>query len=90
MDLHQAASGALSAAHSAPADVAEQLFAAVDSEATTTNAIAARSGMSPGSLYQFFPKKTPSPRRSRRGTWSSCMLAVFQSAWLAERFPSED
>jgi AcrR family transcriptional regulator len=38
-------------------DVAEQLFAEVGFEATTTNAIAARAGMSPGSLYQFFPNK---------------------------------
>jgi AcrR family transcriptional regulator len=38
-------------------DVAEQLFAEVGFEAATTNAIAARAGMSPGSLYQFFPNK---------------------------------
>src|SRR5438045_3297035 len=38
-------------------DVAEQLFAEFGFEATTTNAIAARAGMSPGSLYQFFPNK---------------------------------
>lgn len=38
-------------------DVAEQLFAEVGFEATTTNAIAARAAMSPGSLYQFFPNK---------------------------------
>jgi AcrR family transcriptional regulator len=38
-------------------DVAEQLFAEVGFEATSTNAIAARAGMSPGSLYQFFPNK---------------------------------
>jgi AcrR family transcriptional regulator len=38
-------------------DVAEQLFAEVGFEATTTNAVAARAGMSPGSLYQFFPNK---------------------------------
>ena len=38
-------------------DVAEQLFAEIGFEATTTNAIAARAGMSPGSLYQFFPNK---------------------------------
>lgn len=38
-------------------DVSEQLFAEVGFEATTTNAIAARAGMSPGSLYQFFPNK---------------------------------
>jgi AcrR family transcriptional regulator len=38
-------------------DVAEQLFAEVGFEAATTNAIAARAGMSPGSLYQFFSNK---------------------------------
>jgi AcrR family transcriptional regulator len=38
-------------------DVAEQLFAEIGFDATTTNAIAARAGMSPGSLYQFFPNK---------------------------------
>ncbi len=37
--------------------VAEQVFADVGYEATTTNAIAARAGMSPGSLYQFFENK---------------------------------
>jgi AcrR family transcriptional regulator len=38
-------------------DVAEELFAEIGFEAATTNAIAARAGMSPGSLYQFFPNK---------------------------------
>ena len=38
-------------------DVAEQLVAEIGFDATTTNAIAARAGMSPGSLYQFFPNK---------------------------------
>jgi AcrR family transcriptional regulator len=38
-------------------DTAEHLFAEVGFEAATTNAIAARAGMSPGSLYQFFPNK---------------------------------
>jgi AcrR family transcriptional regulator len=38
-------------------DVAEQLFAEIGFEGTTTNAIAARAGMSPGSLYQFFANK---------------------------------
>jgi AcrR family transcriptional regulator len=38
-------------------DVAAQEFAEVGFEAATTNAIAARAGMSPGSLYQFFPNK---------------------------------
>ena len=38
-------------------DVAAQVFADVGFEAATTNAIAARAGMSPGSLYQFFPNK---------------------------------
>lgn len=38
-------------------DVAATLFAEVGFEAATTNAIAARAGMSPGSLYQFFPNK---------------------------------
>jgi AcrR family transcriptional regulator len=33
------------------------VFADVGFEAATTNAIAARAGMSPGSLYQFFPNK---------------------------------
>jgi AcrR family transcriptional regulator len=38
-------------------DVAAQVFADVGFEAATTNAIAARAGLSPGSLYQFFPNK---------------------------------
>jgi AcrR family transcriptional regulator len=38
-------------------DVAAQVFADVGFEAATTNAIAARAGVSPGSLYQFFPNK---------------------------------
>ena len=38
-------------------DVAAQVFAEVGFDAATTNAIAARAGMSPGSLYQFFPNK---------------------------------
>lgn len=36
---------------------AAQVFADVGYEAATTNAIAARAKMSPGSLYQFFPHK---------------------------------
>jgi AcrR family transcriptional regulator/TfoX/Sxy family transcriptional regulator of competence genes len=38
-------------------DVAAQVFAEVGFEAATTNAIAARARVSPGSLYQFFPNK---------------------------------
>jgi len=38
-------------------DVAAQVFAEVGFEAATTNAIAARAAVSPGSLYQFFPNK---------------------------------
>ena len=38
-------------------DAAAQVFAAVGYDAATTNAIAARAGVSPGSLYQFFPHK---------------------------------
>jgi AcrR family transcriptional regulator len=38
-------------------DIAAQVFAEVGFEAATTNAIAARAGISPGSLYQFFPNK---------------------------------
>ena len=38
-------------------DVAAQVFAEVGFEAATTNAIAARAGTSPGSLYRFFPNK---------------------------------
>jgi AcrR family transcriptional regulator len=38
-------------------DVAAKVFAEVGFEAATTNAIAARAGVSPGSLYQFFPNK---------------------------------
>src|SRR5262249_27999683 len=36
-------------------DVAAELIAESGYESATTNAIAARAGMSPGSLYQFFP-----------------------------------
>jgi AcrR family transcriptional regulator len=38
-------------------DVAARMFADVGYEATTTNAIAAAAGISPGSLYQFFANK---------------------------------
>ena len=38
-------------------DVAALVFAEVGFEAATTNAIAARAGTSPGSLYRFFPNK---------------------------------
>lgn len=38
-------------------DAAAQIFAEAGYESTTTNAIAARAGISPGSLYQFFPNK---------------------------------
>jgi AcrR family transcriptional regulator len=38
-------------------DVASQVFAEIGFEAATTNAIAARAGISPGSLYQYFPNK---------------------------------
>lgn len=38
-------------------DAAAQVFAEAGYDAATTNAIAARAGMSPGSLYQFFPNK---------------------------------
>ncbi len=36
---------------------AGQVFADVGYESATTNAIAARAGVSPGTLYQFFPNK---------------------------------
>jgi len=38
-------------------DAAADVFAESGYEATTTNAIAARAGASPGTLYQFFPNK---------------------------------
>src|SRR5262245_19067881 len=38
-------------------DAAAQEFAAAGFEAATTNAVAARAGVSPGTLYQFFPNK---------------------------------
>jgi AcrR family transcriptional regulator len=38
-------------------DAAAEVFAEVGFQAATTNAIAARAGMSPGSLYQFFANK---------------------------------
>jgi AcrR family transcriptional regulator len=38
-------------------DAAAEVFAESGYEATTTNAIAARAGASPGTLYQFFPNK---------------------------------
>lgn len=38
-------------------DAAADVFAEVGFQAATTNAIAARAGMSPGSLYQFFANK---------------------------------
>ena len=38
-------------------DIAEQLFLEIGYESTTTRAIAARAGVSVGSLYQFFPDK---------------------------------
>ncbi len=38
-------------------DAAAGVFAEVGFEAATTNTIAARAGVSPGTLYQFFPNK---------------------------------
>ncbi|AXI79716.1 TetR/AcrR family transcriptional regulator [Peterkaempfera bronchialis] len=38
-------------------DAAGQVFAECGYSATTTNAIAARAGVSPGTLYQYFPNK---------------------------------
>src|SRR5918996_4966718 len=38
-------------------DAAAAVFAESGYEGATTNAIAAHAGMSPGSLYQFFPNK---------------------------------
>ncbi|GAB2578001.1 TetR family transcriptional regulator [Paractinoplanes abujensis] len=38
-------------------DATLALFAELGYEKTSTNAIAARAGMSPGSLYQYFPNK---------------------------------
>lgn len=38
-------------------DTTEELFAELGYDATTTNLIASRAGISPGSLYQFFPNK---------------------------------
>ena len=38
-------------------DAAADVFARVGYERATTNAIAAEAGVSPGSLYQFFPNK---------------------------------
>ncbi|MFC4072597.1 TetR/AcrR family transcriptional regulator [Actinoplanes subglobosus] len=38
-------------------DAASALFAEAGYDRTSTNAIAARAGMSPGSLYQYFPNK---------------------------------
>ncbi|WP_143230676.1 TetR/AcrR family transcriptional regulator [Actinosynnema sp. ALI-1.44] len=38
-------------------DAAEEVFAAGGFSAATTNAIAATAGVSPGTLYQFFPNK---------------------------------
>ncbi|WP_261664727.1 TetR/AcrR family transcriptional regulator [Deinococcus sp. Marseille-Q6407] len=43
-------------------------FAAVGTEQATTNSIAARAGVSPGSLYQFFPGK-------------AALLAALQLEW---------
>lgn len=38
-------------------DASSQVFAEVGYDAATTNRIAAQAGISPGSLYQFFPNK---------------------------------
>src|SRR6266542_6598743 len=38
-------------------DAAGEVFATVGYAAATTNAIAAQAGVSPGTLYQFFPNK---------------------------------
>lgn len=47
---------------------AAEEFAAVGTEQATTNSIAARAGVSPGSLYQFFPGK-------------AALLAALQLEW---------
>src|SRR5262249_22965670 len=44
-------------------DAAEQLFAEIGYEATTTNAVAARAHTAIGSLYQVFPHKVAILRR---------------------------
>lgn len=48
-------------------DVAADLFAEVGFEAASTNAIAARAGISPGSLYQYFSGKDAIAEALARG-----------------------
>ncbi len=49
-------------------DAAEAVLAAGDISAFTTNAIAARAGISIGTLYQFFPHKEAIISRSGRSS----------------------
>jgi hypothetical protein len=47
---------------------AAAVFGRLGYHQTTTNAIATEAGVSPATLYQFFPNKKPSPAHSPRCT----------------------
>jgi hypothetical protein len=53
-------------------ETAAQLFTEIAFEATTTIAIAARAGTSPGSLSRVSRTGTLSPRRWRTVSWNAC------------------
>ncbi|GAA3740891.1 TetR/AcrR family transcriptional regulator [Salinactinospora qingdaonensis] len=72
-------------------DAAEEVIAEVGFEEATTNAIAARAGVSPGSLYQFFANKEqildgllPRYTESSRDFWNSRLNAEVARLPLAE------
>lgn len=63
-------------------DAAEELFAEVGYDASTTNAIAARASTSIGSLYQFFPNKE-AILRALVARFTEQMRAAFDTALAA-------
>ena len=72
-------------------DAAAAVFADVGYEQATTNAIAAKAGISPGSLYQFFANKEEIARRLAenyeadvRGVWAKLFTEEAAKLPLAE------
>ncbi|WP_214415092.1 TetR/AcrR family transcriptional regulator [Sphaerisporangium fuscum] len=66
-------------------DAAAEVFAEAGYESATTNAIASRAGISPGSLYQFFPNKE-SVARALADRFTGQMREAHQEAFDAADF----
>jgi AcrR family transcriptional regulator len=67
-------------------DAAAEVFAEVGYEAATTNAVAARAGVSPGSLYQFFAGKDDLVRALTEA-YATELAAAHDAAFRAEDLP---